>query len=134
VRQRNSPKRLPRRWGAIAARGATRAEILAANRAADLAAERLAAQQLVAEGNTILGSQVSVRTSAGLRRIDHLIQMPDGAILAIEVKSGNTIQSAAQLAKDSALATEGGVPVGKDAPAALRGQQLIILTIERIIR
>jgi hypothetical protein len=120
--------------GRVAARGATRAEILAANRAAGRAAERLAARQLVAEGNTILGSQVSVRTSLGLRRIDHLIQTPGGQIIAIEVKAGNSVRSSAQLAKDAVLSIEGGVLVGKNAPAALRGQQLIIQTSERLIR
>ncbi|HWO25766.1 MAG TPA: hypothetical protein VNO30_43820, partial [Kofleriaceae bacterium] len=100
---------------ASVARGASQAEILAANRAAGIAAERAAARQLVAEGNTILGSQVSVRTSLGLRRIDHLIQTPGGQILAVEVKSGNAVRSAAQLAKDAALASEGGVLVGRNA-------------------
>jgi uncharacterized protein (DUF1501 family) len=118
----------------VAVRVTSRAEILAANRAAGLAAERLAARQLVAEGNAILGSQASVRTSLGLRRVDHLIQTPGGQILAVEVKTGNAARSAAQLAKDAALATEGGVLVGRNAPAALRGQQLIIQTIERVIR
>ena len=46
---------------------------LAANKAAGRAAEARAAKDLVAEGNTILGSQVSVRTSEGRRVIDHLI-------------------------------------------------------------
>lgn len=125
---------LGRLGGALASQGATRAQVLAANRAAGAAAERLAARELVAEGNTILGSQVSIRTSAGLRRVDHLIQTPTGQILAVEVKSGNAVRSASQLAKDALLSTEGGVLVGKNAPAALRGQQLIIQTIERVYR
>jgi hypothetical protein len=91
------------------------------------------AEQLVAEGNAILGSQVSVRTSLGIRRIDHLIQTPGGQILAIEVKAGNAVRNASQLAKDAELATQGGVLVGKNAPAALRGQRLIIQTIEKTV-
>jgi hypothetical protein len=74
-----------------------------------------------------------VRTTAGLRYIDHLIQTPTGKILAVEVKSGAAVRNAAQLAKDALLATE-GVLVGKNAPAALRGQQLIIETIEMGVR
>lgn len=114
-----------------ATRALTRAERLAANRAAGLAAERVVAEQLVAEGNTILGSQVSVRTSLGIRRIDHLIQTPGGQLVAIEVKAGNAVRDASQLAKDAEIATQGGVLVGKNAPAALRGQRIIIQTIER---
>lgn len=104
---------------------------LAANRAAGKAAEAQAAIDLIAEGNTILGSQVSVRTSQGRRVVDHLIQTPSGQIMAIEVKSGRASRSAGQIAKDSALATEGGVVVGKNAPSSLRGQQVVIPTVER---
>ncbi|MCK6575797.1 hypothetical protein L6V77_32485 [Myxococcota bacterium] len=64
--------------------------------------------------------------------MDHLIQTPSGQIFAVEVKSGGAVRSASQLAKDALLGTEGGVLVGKNAPAALRGQQLIIQTIERV--
>ncbi|MDX3905812.1 MAG: hypothetical protein QHC78_09005 [Pigmentiphaga sp.] len=109
----------------------TPAEVLAANRAAGRAAERQAAIDLASEGNTILGSQVTVRTSQGNRVIDHLIQTPDGRIMAVEVKSGNAVRNAAQLAKDAALASEGGVVTGVNAPAALRGQHVILETIER---
>lgn len=124
-------------WLAIAA---TRAEwatsvaaqgTLAANRIAGKAAEARAAGDLVAEGNKILGSQVSVRTSEGIRVIDHLIQTQGGQIVAVEVKSGGAVRNARQLAKDGAMATEGGVVVGKNAPDALRGQQIAIPTIER---
>lgn len=104
---------------------------LDANKAAGKAAEARAAVDLVAEGNKILGSQVSVRTSEGRRVIDHLIQTPSGQIVACEVKCGGAVRNASQLAKDRALATEGGVVVGKNAPDALRGQQIVIPTIER---
>jgi RHS repeat-associated protein len=104
---------------------------LAANQAAGKAAEARAAVDLVAEGNKILGSQVSVRTSEGRRVVDHLIQTPGGQIVACEVKCGGAVRNSSQLAKDGAMATEGGVLVGKNAPAELRGQQLMIQTIER---
>jgi RHS repeat-associated protein len=104
---------------------------LAVNQAAGKAAEARAAVDLVAEGSKILGSQVSVRTSAGRRVVDHLIQTRSGQIVAIEVKSGGAVRSARQLAKDRAMATEGGVVIGKNAPDALRGQQILIPTIER---
>ncbi len=102
-----------------------------ANRAKGLAAETLAIQDLIAEGNTSLGSHVGARTSGGLRVIDHLFQTPSGRILALEVKSGNAVRNRSQLFKDSLMATEGAVITGKNAPAALRGQQLIIETVER---
>jgi hypothetical protein len=72
-----------------------------------------------------------VRTSQGRRIIDHLIQTPSGEIIAIEVKAGSAFRSAKQLAKDAEIATTGGVLVGKNAPDALRGQQLVIRTLER---
>ncbi|NPU90849.1 MAG: hypothetical protein HPY82_02970 [Gammaproteobacteria bacterium] len=96
-----------------------------------MAVEARAAKDLVAEGNAILGSQVSVRTSEGRRVVDHLVQTPDGRIVAVEVKSGGAVRDSAQLAKDNAMATQGGVVVGKNAPDALRGQQVILDTIER---
>lgn len=104
---------------------------LAINRATGKAAEAQAAKDLVAEGNSILGSQVSVRTSEGRRVIDHLVQDANGTIRAIEVKAGGGVRNASQLAKDNALATQGGTLVGKNAPAALRGQNMVIETIER---
>lgn len=102
-----------------------------ANRAAGKAAEALAGKELLAEGNKILGSQVGARTSAGLRFIDHLVQSPGGKMTAVEVKAGNGMRNAAQLAKDGKMATEGAILTGKNAPDALRGQKWIIETIER---
>jgi RHS repeat-associated protein len=114
------------------AKGAEATEVgVQANRTAGLAAEARAARDLTAEGNIILGSHVAARTSEGLRVIDHLIQTPSGQIVAIEVKSGNAVRSASQLLKDSLMATEGAVLVGKNAPAALQGSRLIIQTSER---
>jgi hypothetical protein len=104
---------------------------LAANRAAGKAGERVFGEPLVAAGNTILGAQVSVRTSQGRRVIDFLVQTPDGRLIAVEAKSGGAVRNARQLAKDAALADEGGVLVGKNAPAELRGQTLVLETIER---
>ncbi|MGH7953765.1 MAG: RHS repeat-associated core domain-containing protein, partial [Limisphaerales bacterium] len=101
------------------------------NRAAGLAAEAQAAKDLVAEGNTILGSQVAARTSEGLRVIDHLIQTPSGDIVTVEVKSGNATRNASQLLKDSLMSTEGAVLVGKNAPEALQGTRIVIQTVER---
>ena len=107
-----------------------RAAQLAKNRAAGQAAEAQAAKDLVAEGNSILGSQVSVRTAEGRRVIDHLVQDANGTIRAVEVKAGGAVRNASQLAKDNALATQGGTLVGKNAPAALRGQNIVIETVE----
>jgi hypothetical protein len=103
---------------------------LATNRQTGKAGELLVENELERIGFSVLGSQVSVRTTHGRRVIDHLIETPAGDILAIEVKTGNAVRSAAQLVKDAALASAGGLLVGKKAPANLRGQHLIIQTIE----
>jgi hypothetical protein len=109
----------------------TAAERLAANRLRGLAAEEIVRRQLIAEGNTILGSHVTIQTSKGARVVDHLIRTPDGRIVAVEVKSGGAVRDATQLAKDKAMATEGGTPVGQNAPENLRGQMRLFDTIER---
>lgn len=87
-------------------------------------------KDLVAEGYTILGSQVSVRTAEGRRVIDHLVQDANGTIRAVEVKAGGAVRNTSQLDKDNALATQGGTLVGKNA-GELRGQTMVIETIER---
>jgi RHS repeat-associated protein len=117
-----------REGGEVAARDIAQVTL---NRQAGQAAERLVADQLVAEGYEIVGSQVAVRTSEGLRYIDHLVRTPTGELIAVEVKSGGATRSAAQVAKDTAMASEGGRIVGKNAPDALRGQTVVIPTVER---
>ncbi|MBB3823460.1 RHS repeat-associated protein [Xanthomonas arboricola] len=102
-----------------------------ANRLYGQAAERLAAKELIAEGNKILGSQVTARTSQGLRVIDHLVETPAGQVTAVEVKYGGAARSASQLAKDGEMATKGAVIVGKNAPSQLQGQRMVIDTVER---
>jgi len=108
----------------------TAGEILAANRVAGKAAEALAKADLIAQGNTILGSQVAIWTSTGLRVIDHLVQTPASQIIAYEVKAGNAVRNSAQIAKDAEIATKGGVLVGKNAPDFLRGVLRVIQTVE----
>ncbi|WP_433958672.1 hypothetical protein [Cytobacillus horneckiae] len=107
-----------------------KAKILEMNKLSGAAAEKLAAEDLVSQGNIILGSQVSVRTSAGIRRIAHLIMDPAGNLKAVEVKAGNARRNASQLRKDFLLETEGGVIIGKNAPRDLVGQFRKIPTIE----
>lgn len=113
--------------------GTTAAERLAANAAAGKAAERVIAKELVKAGHTILGSNVGIQTSRGLRMVDHLIMTPSGELLAIEVKSGGAVRRASQLAKDAALGAEGGVIVGKNAPDFLRGTSVMIDTVEAVV-
>ena len=86
---------------------------------------------MIAEGNVIPGSQVSVTTSKGRRVVDHLIQTPDGKKVAVEGKSGNAVRNPKQIAKDSAMATEGGIIGGKNAPADLAGERVVLPTVER---
>jgi hypothetical protein len=100
------------------------------NRAVGVRAEFAVARQLQAEGHTVLASQVTIRTSAGTRRVDHLVQTQDGHIFATEVKSGGGVRSGRQLAADHAMEVEGGTIVGTNAPEALRGRTLRIPTQE----
>lgn len=103
---------------------------IAANAAAGRAAEAQAAKDLVAEGNEILGSQVSVRTSEGRRVVDHLVKTPEGKVVACEVKCGGGVRNSSQIAKDNAMEAEGGTIVGKNAPDAMRGETMKIETRE----
>lgn len=99
------------------------------NRAAGTSAEALAMADLEAQGYNILGSQVTARTSAGIRYIDHLVQTPDGEIFAVEVKSGGAIRNSSQLLKDELMYNE-GAQLGNNAPELLKGQTLQIDTVE----
>lgn len=109
----------------------SKAEQLKINKEQGKIAESIAAKELEAEGNKIIGRQVSMKTSKGRRVVDHLIQTPNGKIIAVEVKSGNARRSSSQRAKDDAMATEGAVPIGKNAPDELKGENIVIETIER---
>jgi len=117
----------------VAASQAARTPQIILNRLAGKAAEKLVGEELVSEGNTILGSNVAARTSQGLRFIDHLIETPGGDIMAVEVKSGGAVRSALQVAKDNLMSTEGATLVGKNAPARLVGQTLVIQTVVRTV-
>jgi RHS repeat-associated protein len=97
------------------------------NAAKGKAAEAAVATELKAEGKTILGSQVTAKTSEGTRRIDHLVES-GGTVGAVEVKSGNATRSASQVAKDNAMASEGATLVGKNAPNDLKGKPVKIET------
>jgi Holliday junction resolvase-like predicted endonuclease len=107
----------------------TKARILQQNKIAGASAERVAAQQLESQGYKIVGSQVSIRTSAGNRRVDHLVEDTNGNLIAIEVKSGNAIRSSTQLKKDALIQNDGGVVIGKNAGDYLN-QTVKIPTIE----
>jgi hypothetical protein len=109
----------------------SKGDIAAANRLRGKAAEAAVAKELLAEGYRILGSQVAIRTSRGIRFVDHLVLTPGGKIVAVEVKSGGACRSATQLAKDKLIATEGGIVLGKHAPPDLKGRRVVIETIER---
>ncbi|MGV5309801.1 hypothetical protein ACV4V9_20475, partial [Pseudomonas aeruginosa] len=73
--------------------------------------------ELKQQGHEILGTQVSVKTPKSRRVIDILIKDgKTGEIRAIEVKAGGAKRSPAQIAKDNALAKQGGEFIGKNAP------------------
>lgn len=102
------------------------AETLANNVKNGAAAENLIGQQLAAEGK-LLGQRVAVNTSEGRRVLDALAKEGD-VLQNVEVKFGGATRNSKQLAKDNAMATEGGTPVGKNAPADIRGTKVKIET------
>ena len=102
------------------------------NRAAGKEAEAIVAKQLEAEGYTIVGSQVGVRTSLGLRFIDHLVEDPAGNLIAMEVKSGGGVRTGLQVAKDAEMATQGATIVSSKVPR-LTGQLKVIRTVVRTV-
>ena len=107
---------------------AAKVERLVANVAQGKAAEQAVAETLKAEGRQILGQQVGVQTSQGLRNVDILTKDAAGQLANVEVKSGNAVRNASQVAKDTEIATEGGTYIGKNAPDAIRGQKLQVPT------
>lgn len=107
---------------------AAKAERLAANVAKGQAAEKAMVETLKAEGKEILGQQVGVQTSQGLRKVDVLTQDAVGKLGNVEVKSGEAVRNASQVAKDNEIATQGGTYVGKNAPESLRGQTVKVPT------
>jgi hypothetical protein len=120
---------------AITATGPTQsaaAATLAQNAKQGAAAENMVAGELAAEGK-LLGTRVSVNTSEGRRVLDNLAQ-EGGNLVNVEVKSGAATRTATQVAKDNAMATEGGTIVGKNAPANLRGQKVKIETQVRQVK
>lgn len=107
----------------------SKAEILAENRRNGAIRENEVATELTNEGHEVLGSQVTVKTPKTNRVVDHLIRDGEtGEIRAVEVKSGNAARSSTQIAKDNAMAEEGGEIIGKNAPDWLRGQSMKIPT------
>jgi len=110
---------------------AARRVIFEASKKAGRLAEKEVLEQLLAEGNKVVASQVWVKTSAGFRVIDHLIEDAAGKLVAIEVKSGGAVRSAKQLLKDKLMSTEGARIVSRKVPDQLRGTTQVIQTIER---
>lgn len=105
----------------------SKAERLAANVEKGVAGEVKAAEALETEGRTILGSQVSVRTENGLRRVDYVTENA-GSLTNVEVKTGGATRNAAQMAKDDLIENQGGTFVGKNAPDKLRGKTVKVPT------
>ncbi len=92
---------------------------LAVNKTAGKAAEAKGEADLVAKGINVVGRQVSVRVNGSRRVIDLLIEGKKGRLIAIEVKSGNAVKTAKQIADDKTLAAIGGKFVGKNAPQSV---------------
>jgi RHS repeat-associated protein len=90
--------------------------------------ENVARVMLRLKGYKILGRNVTVRTSRGIRYVDFVVEKA-GEIIAIEVKTGGSVRTKLQLAKDAAMEIEGGTLTGANA-GALEGQTLKLRTIE----
>ena len=94
------------------------------NRVQGLLAERFVERQLIRDGYEVLGSQVTARLANGdLRFIDKLVKSPTGEIFGVEVKSGGSIYSKTQEAKDAFIQSSGAV-LGNNAPLTLQGQTM----------
>ncbi len=92
----------------LRAGAASRAAFQGGIRLQGAVAERIAGAQLALKGYRIVGKQVWVLTSAGERVVDFIVER-GGEYTAIEVKSGQAVRDADQLAKDAAMAGEGGL-------------------------
>jgi hypothetical protein len=75
---------------------------LAANAKAGAAAEQFLASALSKFGFKVVGRNVLVQTSAGRREIDIVIEL-GGKLFGIEVKTGNAVRNASQIAKDKLI-------------------------------
>ncbi|MDP9264830.1 MAG: hypothetical protein M3O91_01740 [Chloroflexota bacterium] len=76
----------------------------------------VAEADVVNAGQTVIGRQVTFDTSAGRIRVDLVVQDQRGRMYLLEVKAGPTAEfTAGQARRYSALASEGGVPVGANA-------------------
>jgi hypothetical protein len=77
---------------------------------------------------TLRGSQVRVQTRAGLRIIDHVVELPSSELVALEVKTGGATRSGYQVICDNLLEAEGGTVIGSGAPG-FSGQVLRVRTV-----
>jgi RHS repeat-associated protein len=115
----------------LRAGAASRAAFQGGIRLQGAVAERIAGAQLALKGYRIVGKQVRVMTSAGERVVDYIVERA-GEYTAIEVKSGGAVRDAGQLAKDAAMASEGGLV--KNAAGGVRteltGQTMKLKTVE----
>ena len=102
-----------------------RAKQLEINKRAGYAAEKRAAIDLAEEGYSVQGTQVIIKTTAGRRIVDYLVQDKNGNWIAVEVKSGNAVRSKAQKKKDALIETEGGIVIGENIPPGLYNGQII---------
>jgi hypothetical protein len=127
-----SPGPAPEGVGALteegeAARRATlneEAERLEANRLQGTAGEAEVLDDILAQrpipelGSTtaLRGSQVRIQTRGGLRIVDHVVELPSGELVALEVKTGGATRSGYQILCDTLLEVEGGTVIGSGAP------------------
>jgi len=99
------------------------------NSANGAAAENLVAHEL---GDSVKGRNVAVNTDVGQRKLDILAD-EKGTLTNVEVKYNGATRNSSQVAKDKAMASTGGTPTGKNAPANLKGEKTVIQTRVRVV-
>lgn len=97
-------------------------------------AEQVVKDGIERQGGEILGSQVRVMTSKGLRIIDYIIRTPSGEVVAIEVKFGQATRGGLQLLKDTLISSEGGTLIGRQVPKGFQlGEKVVVETREIVV-
>jgi len=73
------------------------------------AGEAAVAAEIVAHGWTVVGSQVTIQTAAGIRVADHVVSDGQGGHLMVEVKANSATRSFSQARKDYLIEQHGGI-------------------------
>jgi RHS repeat-associated protein len=111
----------------IASLGARLSPQIARNAIKGRIGERTVEAMLRLKGYKIVGKNVTVRTSKGVRFVDYIVEKA-GEYTAIEVKTGGAVRDSTQLAKDAAMES-GGAAIGNNG-GTLTGTTMKLKTVE----